>query len=89
MANDLKKRLNLVLSNGLCVVSAKFRKNTPVVTLFVTDYTADTRIMFDMDQKRILANRDNIELNAKDIENLMAALEQPVAVTAPVVEKKV
>jgi len=74
MANNLKKRLNLVLTNGLVVVSAKFRKDSPVVVLFVTDFTHDTRILFDLEKKALLANRDNIVLTAKDNEAIIAAL---------------
>ena len=69
-----KKRLNLILANGLCVIQAKIRTGAPVMTLFVTDYTHNTRVLFDMEHKRVLSNRDNIELTEKDIENLLAAL---------------
>lgn len=74
MSVDSKKRLNLILANGLCVIHAKIRTSAPIVTLFITDYTYNTRILFDMENKVILSNRDNIELTAKDIENLLAAL---------------
>lgn len=67
-------RLNVVLASGLVVVSAKFRKESPVATLFVTDFTHDTRIMLDLEGKRVLANRDDIALTDKDIEAIMAAL---------------
>lgn len=77
-----KKKLNLILTSGLLVVSAKFRDGAPVVTLFVTDYTNNTRVLFDLEHKKILANRDGIEMNGKDIELLMIALEtkEPVKV---------
>lgn len=71
----MRKTLNLVLASGLNIIHAKVREGTPVVTLFITDYTNDTRVLFDMDQKRILANKDNIDLTAEDIKNLVAALE--------------
>jgi len=74
--NESKKRLNLVLTNGLCVIHAKVRPGASIITLFVTDYTNNTRILFDLENKRVLTNRDNIELTAKDIENLTAALQQ-------------
>jgi hypothetical protein len=70
----MKKRLNLVLTNGLLIVNAKIREGSPVITLFVTDYSESTRILFDVEQKRILANRDGIEFSAKDVESLLVAL---------------
>jgi hypothetical protein len=75
MIYSVKKRMNLVLSNGFCVLHAKIRDNNPVAILFITDYTYDTRVLFDMEQKRILTNPDNIEITAKDIDNIAAALK--------------
>lgn len=69
------KRLNLILGNGLCVLHVKFRTNSSLATLFITDYEYSTRVLFDIEQKCILTNRDNIELTAKDIENLLAAMK--------------
>lgn len=77
MAYFQRKKLNAILSNGLCVVSAKIRKNAPLATLFITDYTYNTRIMLDMDNKVVLANQDNIELTVKDIDNIIALLKKP------------
>lgn len=70
----LNKRLNLILSNGLCVLNAKLRKDGGVATLFITDFSTNTRVLFDIEGKRILANRDDIEFTPKDVENLIAAL---------------
>lgn len=75
MIYNIKKRLNLILANGLCVLHAKIRGNIPVATLFITDYTYDTRVLFDIEKKRVLTNRDDIEITAKDIDNLMEALK--------------
>lgn len=75
MSNSVKKKVNIVLSNGLYIVSAKFRKGTPIITLFATDFINSTRLVLDLEKKSLLANRDNIELNSKDIENILAALE--------------
>ncbi len=69
----MKKTCNIVLSSGLLVVSAKTREGTPVITLFITDYSDNTRVMFDVEQKCILVNRDDIVLSAQDIEALVAA----------------
>lgn len=77
MTTPQRKRLNVILSNGLCVVSAKLKKNAPLATLFITDYTYNTRIMLDMDNKVVLANQDNIELTAKDIDNIITMLKKP------------
>ena len=77
-----------MLSSGLIVVSAKIRGGSSIATLFITDYSEDTRVMFDLAEKRILANRDNIELNEKDITNLITALGYDVkSVAAEFAEK--
>ncbi len=73
---SMKIKLNLILASGLCVVSAKLRKNSNVATLFITDYTDSTRVLFDLEQKRILANRDGIELTTKDVESLCVVLKK-------------
>jgi hypothetical protein len=72
----MKKKLNLILDNGLCIINAKIRESTPLITLFITDYTNNTRVLFDVENKRILANKDNIELTGKDVENILLVLKE-------------
>lgn len=74
MATDLKKRMNVVLASGLCVVSAKLRKDAPLVTLFITDYTDNTRVLLDLEHKRVISNRDDVAFTAKDIDAIAVAL---------------
>jgi hypothetical protein len=68
------KKINLVLSNGLLVLSGKV--NRSIATLFVTDLVGTTRIVLDLDSKKLLSNRDNVELNSKDIDNLIKELNK-------------
>ena len=75
-SQDTNKRLNIVLSNGLCVLSAKLRKGSSLATLFISDFSDNTRVMFDLEHKRLLTNRDNIDLKQSDIDNLMLAIAE-------------
>jgi hypothetical protein len=68
------KRLNYILASGLCVVSARFKGNTKVAALCITNFAQNTRILFDVESKKVLANKDNIVINAKDVDGLLFAL---------------
>jgi hypothetical protein len=68
------KQLNYILTSGLCVVSARFKGNTKVAALCITNFAQNTRILFDVENKKVLANKDNITINAKDVDGLVAVL---------------
>lgn len=70
-----KKRLNLVLESGLCVVQAQIRAGDAIATLFVTDYSSNARVLIDLEKKVILSNNDDIVLTEKDKTNICAALK--------------
>lgn len=72
---EVNRRLNLVLSNGLCVINARVKNNIPIAILFVTDYSDQTRVILDLKEKRILANKFNIEILPKDIDSIIGALD--------------
>lgn len=61
------RKVNLMLSNGLYIISAKNREGTPLYTLYMTDFVESTRIIFDAEAKRVLPNKAGIELKEKDI----------------------
>lgn len=70
------KQLNYILSNGLYVVNAKFKKNSPLITLFITNFIETTRVVFDATDKKVIANKDGIDIPQKDIDGLMVALSK-------------
>jgi hypothetical protein len=76
MIVSLKKKLNVILSNGLHVVSAKVNQGAALATLFVTDYTNNSRLIFDMESKKILANIDGVDVSAKDMESIFTILSE-------------
>lgn len=73
--NTVCLKLNIVLSNGLCVLNAKPRKNSHLWVLFATDFNNETRLMFDMERKTILPNKDRITLATKDVETLITTIQ--------------
>jgi hypothetical protein len=70
----MRKRLNLPLSNGLCITSAKIKHS--IATLSITDFVESTRIVFDIEAKKILASRLGIDIPVKDIEAIAKALSK-------------
>lgn len=81
------KKVSLMLSNGLYVISAKHRIGTSLFVLYLTDFAVNARISFDAEAMKVLPNKYNIELDGKDADALLKKLEwnKKVEVAAPVV----
>lgn len=72
----MHKRLNLPLSNGLCIIGAKIKEGSNIATLFITDFVDSTRVLFDMDEKRLVATKYGIDFPKKDLEVISAAIKR-------------
>jgi hypothetical protein len=68
------RKINIMLSSGLYVISVKCRKDTPLYTLFITDFVENTRIIFDAETMKVLPNKLGVELNKKDVADVVKAL---------------
>jgi hypothetical protein len=82
MKNKNSSKLNqliIILSSGLCVLSAKKREGSSIVALYITDYTNSTRVVFDIEEKKIIANRDDVDFTADDIEMLCGSMKMKSA----------
>lgn len=77
MIKESYRRLNLTLSTGLCVLNVKFKKSAPVATAYVTDFNEQARILLDVEGKRLLVNKQNIDIPEKDIQLIFATLAVP------------
>ena len=84
----LDKRISIALESGLFVLNARIKKGRPVATLFVTDYIDTKRVLFDIENKRVLNN--GIAVTAKDIENLtkLFVKEAEKSVETEILKKK-
>jgi hypothetical protein len=67
-------QLNMVLSSGLCVLSAKRREGSSIAVLYITDYNNNTRVVFDIEEKKVISNRDNIDFTKEDVEAVSKVL---------------
>lgn len=65
-------RKNLTLENGLQVYNLRARQGTSLVTLFITDLENDTRVMIDLESKRVLSG--GIALSSVDFEGVSSLL---------------
>ena len=72
--NTKLNQLNLVLSSGLCVLSVKKREGSSIAVLYITDYNNSTRIVFDIEEKKVISNRDNIDFTKDDVEAVSKVL---------------
>lgn len=84
------KKVNLMLSNGLYVISAKSRAGTPLFVLYLTDFAVNTRVIFDAETLKTLPNKYGVEIVEKDKVGLVKVLgyevkkvEVPVANSQP------
>lgn len=68
------RKINLMLSNGLYVISATNREGTALYTLYITDFATDARITLDAENGRVLPNKHGIELIAKDMVEVVKAV---------------
>ena len=72
----IKKRLSLMLECQLCVMQIAINKSARVATLFVSDFNESTRVMLDLDSKKIISNRDEIRFTTSDINNIVAEIKK-------------
>jgi hypothetical protein len=56
------KRLNHLLPNGLFVISSKKRNDSPYAKLAVTDLNQTLKIIFDVQEKRIIGNTFDVQI---------------------------
>lgn len=82
-----KKHLNLTLSNGFYITHFKFIENNSVVTLFITDYIDNERVLFDL-EKKVMLGSYNFELSEKDRNEITIAVNAAIAIKPIVVKKK-
>jgi hypothetical protein len=72
------RKVNMMLSNGLYIISTKHRTNTPLFVLYLTDFVVNTRVIFDAETLKTLPNKYGVEIVEKDREALVKALEYEV-----------
>lgn len=70
----VSKRLNLMMDNGLFVLSSKQIKGSPIAKLVVSNLTDTIRVMFDTQEKRIIANVHGVEITDNGVKELIAKL---------------
>ena len=68
------RKVNMMLSNGLYIISAKCRIGTPLFVLYLTDFAVNTRVIFDAETLKVLPNKYGVEIVEKDRETLVKAL---------------
>lgn len=56
------KRLNYLLPNGLFVISSKRRIDSPYAKLAVTDLNQTLKVIFDIQEKRIVGNIYDVQI---------------------------
>jgi hypothetical protein len=70
----MHKRLNLPLSNGLIISSAKIRPGHKIAVLLITDFIESIRVLYDLEDKRLLTTKFGIDIPAKDLEAIAVAI---------------
>ncbi len=83
------RKVNMMLSNGLYIISAKCRIGTPLFVLYLTDFAVNTRVIFDAETLKVLPNKYGVEIVEKDREALVKALGYEVKKVEEKVEEKV
>jgi hypothetical protein len=68
------RKVNMMLSNGLYVISAKQRIGSPLFVLYLTDFAVNTRVIFDAETLKVLPNKYGVEIAEKDRQALVKAL---------------
>lgn len=69
------KRLNFMCVGGLYAISAKARAGSSLISVFLTDFKVNTRVIVDMETKKVLANQYDIKLEDKDIATILGKFE--------------
>ena len=65
-----------MLECQLCVMQIAINKAARVATLFVSDFNDSTRVMLDIDTKKIISNRDDIRFSINDINSIIAEIKK-------------
>jgi len=68
------RKVNMMLSNGLYVISAKHRVGTSLFVLYLTDFVVNTRVIFDAETMKVLPNKYGVDIAENDKEALVKAL---------------
>lgn len=69
----MNKVLNYTFSDGLIVTSVKLKKGTPLAICYVTDLEDTTRIVLDLEGKRLVSTQ--IQVKESDITGLIEAIK--------------
>jgi len=68
------RKVNIMLSSGLYVISAKHRVGTSLFVLYITDFVVNTRVIFDAEALKVLPNKYGVDIAENDKEALVKAL---------------
>ena len=83
---DKSKPIKLVLSSGLFIYGARIKENKFAI-LYSTDYENNSRIMIDLESKKVLYNKHNVSLSVEDINSILASLKEEIVaekIAAPI-----